>query len=56
METDADRRAVAESYLRALDAGGVSPTTGLGLFDHFAYLAEVYFPKWCIANGRAQQA
>lgn len=54
METEADRRAVAESYLRALDAGGVSPTTGLGLFDHFADHAEVYFPKWGIANGKAQ--
>lgn len=54
METGADRRAVAESYLRALDAGGVSPTTGLGLFDHFADQAEVYFPKWGIANGKPQ--
>jgi hypothetical protein len=33
--TDDDRKAVAESYLKSLDAGGVSPTTGLGLFDHF---------------------
>eukprot|EP01036_Dinobryon_divergens_P016873 gene16873-22892_t len=32
--TDDDRKAVAESYLKSLDAGGVSPTTGLGLFDH----------------------
>lgn len=54
METDADRRAVAESYLRALDAGGVSLTTGLGLFDHFADHAEVCFPEWGIANVRSQ--
>lgn len=51
---DAARKAVAESYLKALDAGGVSPTTGLGLFDHFAEDAEVYFPKWGIARGKEQ--
>ncbi|MBF9043113.1 nuclear transport factor 2 family protein [Rhodobacterales bacterium HKCCE4037] len=51
---DADeeaRKAIAESYLKALDAGGVSPTTGLGLFDHFTEDAEVYFPKWGVARG-----
>lgn len=46
------RKAIATSYLKALDAGGVSPTTGLGLFDHFADDAEVYFPKWGIARGK----
>ena len=46
------RKAVAESYLKALDAGGVSPTTGLGLFDHFTDDAEVYFPKWGVAKGK----
>lgn len=51
---DAARKAVAESYLKALDAGGVSPTTGLGLFDHFADDAVVYFPKWGIARGKDQ--
>jgi len=45
------RKAVAESYLKALDAGGVSPTTGLGLFEHFTQDAEVYFPKWGVARG-----
>lgn len=43
--TDDDRKAVAESYLKSLDAGGVSPTTGLGLFDHFSDDAEVFFPN-----------
>jgi SnoaL-like domain len=52
--TDDERKAVAESYLKSLDAGGVSPTTGLGLFDHFAEDAEVYFPKWGIAKGKAE--
>jgi ketosteroid isomerase-like protein len=53
-ETEEARKAVATSYLKALDAGGVSPTTGLGLFDHFAEDAEVYFPKWGIARGKAE--
>jgi ketosteroid isomerase-like protein len=48
------RKAIAESYLKALDAGGVSPTTGLGLFDHFTDDAEVYFPKWGVARGIEQ--
>lgn len=52
--TDDDRKAIAESYLKSLDAGGVSPTTGLGLFDHFADDAEVYFPKWGVAKGKDQ--
>lgn len=49
--SDDDRKAIAESYLKSLDAGGVSPTTGLGLFDHFSDDAEVYFPKWGVARG-----
>lgn len=52
--TDDDRKAVAESYLKSLDAGGVSPTTGLGLFDHFADDAEVFFPKWGVARGKEE--
>jgi ketosteroid isomerase-like protein len=52
--SDEDRKAVAVSYLKALDAGGVSPTTGLGLFDHFAEDAEVFFPKWGVAKGKAE--
>ncbi|MDP3264597.1 MAG: nuclear transport factor 2 family protein [Tabrizicola sp.] len=52
--TDDDRKALAESYLKSLDAGGVSPTTGLGLFDHFSEDAEVFFPKWGVARGKAE--
>lgn len=52
--TDDDRKAIAESYLKSLDAGGVSPTTGLGLFDHFSEDAEVFFPKWGVARGKAE--
>lgn len=50
--TEDARKAIAESYLKSLDAGGVSPTTGLGLFDHFADDAEVFFPKWGVARGK----
>ncbi len=53
-ETEESRKAIAISYLKSLDAGGVSPTTGLGLFDHFAEDAEVYFPKWGIARGKPE--
>jgi ketosteroid isomerase-like protein len=52
--TEDERKAIAESYLKSLDAGGVSPTTGLGLFDHFADDAEVFFPKWGVAKGKDQ--
>ncbi|WP_146037993.1 nuclear transport factor 2 family protein [Tabrizicola aquatica] len=51
---EAARKAVAESYLKSLDAGGVSPTTGLGLFDHFTDDAEVFFPKWGVARGKEE--
>ena len=51
---DDDCKAVAESYLKSLDAGGVSPTNGLSLFDHFTDVAEVYFPKWGVARGKAE--
>ena len=53
-DDDAARQAVAESYLKSLDAGGVSPTTGLGLFDHFSDDAEVFFPKWGVAKGKEE--
>ena len=53
-DDDAARKAVAESYLKSLDAGGVSPTTGLGLFDHFSDDAEVFFPKWGVAKGKEE--
>lgn len=52
--SDDDRKAIAESYLKSLDAGGVSPTTGLGLFDHFSDDAEVFFPKWGVAKGKEE--
>jgi len=51
---EAARKVIATSYLESLDAGGVSPTTGIGLFDHFADDGEVFFPKWGIARGKAE--
>ena len=43
---DGGRERVHERALsdaRALDAGGVSPTTGLGLFEHFTDDARAFF-------------
>lgn len=45
--TDEQRRSVALEYLKRLDRGE-------GIFDLFADDAEVYFPKWGVATGRAQ--
>lgn len=53
-DSEEARKAVAVSYLMSLDNGGVSPKTGIGLFDHFADDCEVYFPKWGIAKGKEQ--
>jgi hypothetical protein len=43
---------VAESHMRALDAGDLSPKTGLGLVDPFADDAEVFFPS--VWRGKGQ--
>lgn len=51
-DNDEERKAVAVSYLKSLDNGGVSPDTGIGLFDHFADDCEVFFPKWGVAKGK----
>jgi hypothetical protein len=51
--TDEQRKSVALEYLKALDAGGVTPS-GKSIFDLFSPHAEVYFPKWGVAHGRAQ--
>jgi hypothetical protein len=42
----------AESQMRALDAGDLSPKTGLGLVDPFADDAEVFFPS--VWRGKGQ--
>src|ERR1700759_2567867 len=51
--TDEQRKSVALEYLKAFDNGGVTPT-GESILELFAPDAQVYFPKWGIANGREQ--
>jgi hypothetical protein len=49
--TDEQRKSVALEYLKAFDNGGVTSTGG-SILDLFAKDAQVYFPKWGLANGR----
>jgi SnoaL-like domain len=49
--TDEQRKSVALEYLKAFDNGGVTSTGG-SILDLFAPDAQVWFPKWGIANGR----
>ena len=51
--TDEQRKSVALEYLKAFDNGGVT-STGESILDLFATDAQVYFPKWGIANGREE--
>jgi len=50
--TDEQRKSVALEYLRAFDNGGVTSTGG-SILDLFAEDAQVYFPKWGVAVGKA---
>lgn len=45
--TDEQRKSVALEYLKRLDRGEA-------FFDLFADDAQVYFPKWGLANGRGE--
>ncbi|SFM74849.1 nuclear transport factor 2 family protein [Variovorax sp. OV329] len=49
--TDEQRKSVALEYLKAYDNGGVTPGGG-SILDLFANDAQVYFPKWGLANGK----
>jgi ketosteroid isomerase-like protein len=49
--TDTERKALALEYLRAFDNGGVTESGG-SILELFAVDAQVYFPKWGVANGR----
>src|SRR5947207_15353940 len=49
--TDEQRKSVALEYLKAFDNGGVTSTGG-SILDLFAEDAQVYFPKWGVANGK----
>ena len=49
--TDEQRKSVALEYLKAFDNGGVTSDGG-SILDLFADDAQVYFPKWGLANGK----
>ena len=51
--TDEQRKSVALEYLKAFDNGGVTSTGG-SILDLFAEDAQVYFPKWGLATGKAE--
>lgn len=51
--TDEQRKSVALEYLKAFDNGGVTSDGG-SILDLFADDAQVYFPKWGIADGRQE--
>ncbi|HEX5403690.1 MAG TPA: nuclear transport factor 2 family protein [Pseudonocardiaceae bacterium] len=51
--TDEQRKSVALEYLKAFDNGGTT-TSGGSILDLFDDNAQVYFPKWGIAEGKAQ--
>ena len=51
--TDEQRKSVALEYLKAFDNGGVTSTGG-SILDLFADDAQVYFPKWGLANGKKE--
>lgn len=48
--TDEQRKSVVLEYLKAFDNGGVTSTGG-SVLDLFADDAQVYFPKWGLADG-----
>ena len=50
--TDEQRKSVAIEYLKAFDNGGTTSTGG-SILDLFADDAQVYFPKWGLADGKA---
>src|SRR3954451_5975798 len=51
--TDEQRKSVALEYVKAFDHGGVTSTGG-SILDLFAEDAQVYFPKWGMAEGKAE--
>jgi hypothetical protein len=51
--TDEQRKSVALEYLKAFDKAGVTSTGG-SILDLFATDAQVYFPKWGLADGTAE--
>jgi ketosteroid isomerase-like protein len=51
--TDEQRKSVALEYLKAFDNADTTSTGG-SILDLFADDAQVYFPKWGIAEGKDQ--
>lgn len=51
--TDEQRKSVALTYLKAFDHGGTT-VDGVPLLDLFADDAQVYFPKWGLADGKTE--
>jgi SnoaL-like domain len=51
--TDEQRKSVALEYLKAFDNGGMTSSGGR-ILDLFAEDSQVYFPKWGLANGKAE--
>jgi hypothetical protein len=51
--TDEQRKSVALEYLKAFDNGGTTSSGG-SILDLFDEHAQVYFPKWGIAEGKTQ--
>src|ERR1700691_2080461 len=49
--TDEQRKSVALEYLKAFDNEGVT-SSGASILDLFADDAQLYFPKWGLANGK----
>ena len=51
--TDEQRKSVIVEYLKAFDKAGVT-TDGGSILDLFSDDAQVYFPKWGLANGKKE--
>src|SRR4029077_2487777 len=51
--TDEQRKSVALEYLKAFDNAGVTSSGG-SILDLFADDAQVFFPKWGLANGKKE--
>jgi hypothetical protein len=51
--TDEQRKSVALEYLKAFDNKGVT-SSGNSILDLFADDAQVFFPKWGLANGKKE--
>lgn len=51
--SDDQRKSVALEYFKSMDNGGVT-SDGHSMFTLFDERAQAYFPKWGLANGRAE--